>query len=77
MRIDDPIVSSIESMDTLSPPPQLVHLFTLRAAVDAPIDVGFGPYGQRRCIPITSGSVQGKVKGSIVPGGADYMCVSV
>lgn len=61
-------------MDTLSPPPKLTHLFTLRCAVDAPMEVGHGPYGRRRCVSIKSGSVQGKfLNGEVVPGGADFM----
>ncbi|CAG8060316.1 unnamed protein product [Penicillium salamii] len=61
-------------MDTLSPPPKLTHLFTLRCAVDAPMEVGHGPYGRRRCVPIKSGSVQGKfLNGEVVPGGADFI----
>src|SRR4051812_14483092 len=62
-------------MNTLSLPPKLTHLFTLRCAVDPPMEVGNGPYGRRRCVPIKSGSVQGKyINGEVVPtGGADFM----
>ncbi|KAJ5762578.1 uncharacterized protein N7511_005960 [Penicillium nucicola] len=64
-------------MNTLSPPPKLTHLFTLRCAVDPPMEVGNGPYGRRRCVPIKSGSVKGKyINGEVVPtGGADFMLV--
>ncbi|KAI6778760.1 uncharacterized protein J7T54_005863 [Emericellopsis cladophorae] len=37
-------------MNTIALPPKLVHLFSLRCAVDAPVDVGQEPYGQRRLI---------------------------
>lgn len=65
-------------MDTLSPPPKLTHLFTLRCAVDPPIEIGNGPYGRRRCVPIMSGSVKGPYfNGEVVPGGADFMSVRI
>ncbi|KAJ5159385.1 uncharacterized protein N7482_006389 [Penicillium canariense] len=63
-------------METLAPPPKLAHLFTLRCAVDPPIEIGSGPYGRRRCVPIKSGSVCGPhFHGEVVPGGADFMLV--
>lgn len=63
-------------MDTISPPPKLSHLFTLRCAVDTPMEIGHGPYGRRRCVPIMSGVVNGPhLKGEVVPGGADFMYV--
>lgn len=61
-------------MEPLSPPPALTHLFTLRCAVDPPMEIGNGPYGRRRCVPIKSGTVRGKyLNGEVVPGGADFM----
>lgn len=64
------------NMETLAPAPKLSHLFTLRCAVDAPLEIGHGPYGRRRCVPILSGSVQGPhFNGEVVPGGADFMYV--
>lgn len=63
-------------METIAPPPKLSHLFTLRCAVDPPMEIGKGPYGRRRCVPIVSGSVSGPhFKGEVVPGGADFMYV--
>ncbi|RDK43372.1 hypothetical protein M752DRAFT_335190 [Aspergillus phoenicis ATCC 13157] len=63
-------------MEPLSPPPALTHLFTLRCAVDPPLEIGKGPYGRRRCVPIKSGTVRGKyLVGEVVPGGADFMLV--
>ncbi|RMJ28088.1 hypothetical protein PHISP_01028 [Aspergillus sp. HF37] len=61
---------------TLLPPPRLSHLFTLRCAVDPPIEIGKGPYGRRRCVPIVAGTVAGRhLNGEVVPGGADFMLV--
>ncbi|KAJ5102424.1 hypothetical protein NUU61_004646 [Penicillium alfredii] len=63
-------------METLLPPPTLTPLFTLRCAVEPPIEIGHGPYGRRRCIPIMSGSVGGNyINGEGMPGGADFMLV--
>ncbi|KAL4860927.1 hypothetical protein BDV12DRAFT_180946 [Aspergillus spectabilis] len=63
-------------MEPLSPAPTLIHLFTLRCAVDPPLEIGKGPYGRRRCVPITGGTVRGKyLNGEVVPGGADFMLV--
>ncbi|KAE8164432.1 hypothetical protein BDV40DRAFT_298460 [Aspergillus tamarii] len=63
-------------MEPLSPPPALTHLFTLRCAVDPPMEIGNGPYGRRRCVSIKSGTVRGKyLNGEVVPGGADFMLV--
>jgi hypothetical protein len=63
-------------METITPPPKLSHLFTLHCAVDPPMEIGKGPYGRRRCVPIVSGSVSGPhFKGEVMPGGADFMYV--
>jgi hypothetical protein len=40
------------------------------------VEIGNGPYGRRRCVPITGGTVKGKyLTGEVVPGGADFMYV--
>ena len=40
------------------------------------MEIGHGPYGRRRCVPIMSGSVRGPhLNGEVVPGGADFMYV--
>lgn len=66
----------ISEMETLAPPPKLTHLFTLRCVVDPPMEIGNGPYGRRRCVPIMSGSVRGPYfNGEVVPGGADFMYI--
>jgi hypothetical protein len=38
------------------------------------MEIGHGPFGRRRCVPIMSGLVRGKyLNGEVVPGGADFM----
>jgi hypothetical protein len=50
--------------------------FELRATVDSPQEIGDTPYGRRRFIPITGGTFQGpKLKGVVLPGGADAQIV--
>jgi hypothetical protein len=50
--------------------------FEARVTVDKPIVVGEGPHGLRRIVPISGGTVQGpKLKGTVVPGGADWQFV--
>ena len=41
------------------------------------MEVGNGPYGRRRCVPIKSGSVKGKyINGEVVPQEAQISCIS-
>lgn len=50
--------------------------FALRATVDAVQDVGDTPAGRRRFIPITGGTFEGpKIKGTVLPGGADAQVI--
>jgi hypothetical protein len=50
--------------------------FELRASVDAVQDIGETPAGRRRFIPITGGSFEGpKLKGVVLPGGADAQII--
>lgn len=50
--------------------------FELRATVDAVQDVGDTPAGRRRFIPITGGTFEGpKLKGVVLPGGADAQVI--
>ena len=50
--------------------------FELRARVDAVQDVGDTPAGRRRFIPITGGTFEGpKLKGVVLPGGADAQVI--
>jgi Protein of unknown function (DUF3237) len=53
-----------------------VYAFEARVSVDKPIVVGDGPHGLRRIVPIAGGTVDGpRLKGSVVPGGADWQFV--
>jgi len=56
--------------------PELEFLATLKIHVSAPVEVGPTPFGQRRVIPLLGGTVNGpKLKGTILPGGADFQSV--
>jgi hypothetical protein len=49
-------------------------LITLTGRVSAPVDVGVSPLGHRRIIPVEGGEFEGpKLRGSVLPGGADWM----
>jgi hypothetical protein len=56
-------------------PPGLELAFELRAQVAAPIDVGDTPKGMRRIIDILGGDFDGRIKGRLVPGGADWQLI--
>jgi hypothetical protein len=59
-------------------PPTLHGEFVFEAqiTVDKPLVVGDGPHGLRRVIPITGGQLDGpKLKGRVLPGGADWQFV--
>jgi hypothetical protein len=56
--------------------PRLVPLATLRADVAPPIDLGTGPHGRRRVIPILGGTVEGaRLSGRVLPGANDYQII--
>lgn len=64
--------------DPVPPPPLLrsQFVFEARITVDKPQVLGQGPYGLRRIVPITGGSFAGAgIKGSVLPGGADWQFV--
>jgi hypothetical protein len=51
-------------------------IFTISAELEAIMDLGRTPYGGRRMIGITSGTVRGpKLNGRILPGGADWQII--
>jgi hypothetical protein len=51
-------------------------LITVTGRVSAPVDIGVGPQGHRRIIPVEGGEFTGpKLRGSVLPGGADWMVV--
>jgi len=53
--------------------PGFEHVLTVRATIDAPIQMGTTPQGQRRVIPISGGTFDGPgMKGTIMPGGEDW-----
>lgn len=58
------------------PPPALTFAFEIRAQVGTPLDIGDGPSGRRRIIAILGGTFAGPgMKGTILPGGADWQIV--
>jgi hypothetical protein len=51
-------------------------IFSIRAELEAIINLGQTPYGERRMIGIIGGSVSGpKLNGRILPGGADWQII--
>lgn len=56
--------------------PDLQLLLEVRAALDAAVVVGNTPVGLKRVVPILSGTFSGPdMRGTIVPGGADWQYV--
>jgi Protein of unknown function (DUF3237) len=54
-------------------PPQLKFIFAAKVAVDAPLDLGDVGKGGRRIVPIKGGDFSGPlIRGSVLPGGADW-----
>ena len=57
-------------------PPRLEFAFEVRAEVADPTVVGETPEGTRRIVPILGGTFEGpKVKGKLLPGGADWQLI--
>ena len=57
-------------------PPGLLPLGELTADVAPPIDVGDGPHGRRRIIPILGGTFTGKrLSGRVLGGANDYQII--
>ena len=51
-------------------------IFTVDAELEAVLSLGHTPYGERRVVGITGGTVLGpKLKGRILPGGADWQII--
>jgi hypothetical protein len=51
-------------------------IFTIHAELEAMLNLGRTPYGERRVIGISGGTVRGpKLNGRILPGGADWQIV--
>jgi Protein of unknown function (DUF3237) len=56
--------------------PQLEFAFSAKITLDSIKDLGDTPHGHRRIIPITGGSFEGPaIKGTVVPGGADWQII--
>ncbi len=56
--------------------PDLELLFEARGVLDATIVVGQAPEGLKRVVPILGGTFEGpRLRGTIVPGGADWQYV--
>ena len=52
--------------------PTLVPIADLEVMVAAPIVIGETPAGVRRVIPITGGTITGRINGRVQAGGADF-----
>lgn len=51
-------------------------LFTITGTVAPPVEIGSTPSGLRRIFPITGGTFEGpRLRGTVMPGGADQMLV--
>jgi hypothetical protein len=50
----------------------LTPVFELAVDVGVPQSVGRDAAGERRCVPITGGTVTGKIRGAVLAGGADW-----
>ncbi|MEK9968589.1 MAG: DUF3237 domain-containing protein [Ferrovibrio sp.] len=50
----------------------LTPVFELSVAVGVPQSIGRDAAGERRCVPITGGTVSGKIAGVVLAGGADW-----
>jgi hypothetical protein len=60
-------------MATTETPPKLEFIFAAHVTVDTPLDLGDVAKGGRRIVPITGGDFSGpKIRGTVVPGGADW-----
>jgi Protein of unknown function (DUF3237) len=61
------------------PVPSLAHVCDLVVHVATPIEAGhvsgLAAQGKRRIIPITGGSVRGRINGVVLAGGADFQMV--
>jgi hypothetical protein len=64
------------SAQALPEPPQLEFAFEVRAKVADPVVIGDIPDGTRRIIDILGGTFEGpKIRGKILPGGADWQII--
>jgi len=68
--------SDVVGAQQAPPPPKLEFAFEVRAEVADPTVVGQMPNGTRRIVNILGGTFEGpKIKGKVVPGGADWQII--
>lgn len=67
-------MTSPVNSDQLLPPeaPVAEHLARLVVEVAEPVDIGMTSGGHRRMVPILGGTVEGRLRGRVLPGGADH-----
>lgn len=71
-----PTMTSAADSNASFETPTLEHVLTVHASIEAPIQMGKTPQGQRRVIPISGGTFEGPgLKGTIMPGGEDWQVV--
>lgn len=58
------------------PPPKIVPFCTLQVELAPALDLGLGRFGRRRVVPITGGRVSGRIEGTILDVGADWLAVT-
>jgi hypothetical protein len=65
------------SMSADLPTPRLRRMFRIDAALGTPVDLGAGPEGRRRIVPIAGGHFSGpELRGAVLPdGSADWQVV--
>jgi hypothetical protein len=57
-------------------PPELVLAFEALVQVGPPLEIGAGPHGLRRIVPILGGTFEGSgIKGRVLAGGADWQII--
>lgn len=69
-------IATLFGLNALAQTPALTHAFDIHAEIGQAINGGKCPHGVRVTIPITGGSVTGKVNGKVIPGGADYQLMN-
>lgn len=70
------VLGAAEATEVAGPVLRHQFAFEARVSVATPLAIGEASYGLRRVVPITGGTVTGpKLKGRVVPGGADWQFV--
>ena len=60
-------------MPSAPAPPALLPMTTLRIRVAPPVSLGMAPCGERRFVPLGSGSAEGpELNGTVIDGGIDW-----